>query len=247
MCAVLKTAALSLSCTQQCSTPRLCRNRLRQFPEILRALSPRDQLLMGLSTMDVLSSFCFSFSTFPAPREIALGLPHCGNEVACRAQAAGEQLGSGVILHNAALGIFCMLNIRFSWTRTTLRKRCIPAAHGVIWAWMLGTAFTALGLDLHGPDHSLGCWTLSRCNPHGKCLCLVCRSALVLGFFHCGDIHGASLFLGAPKGETSPTVGLCKPAAATAAAAAVTGQKSTKQCSSKCVPEFPSVIVIRNP
>jgi hypothetical protein len=120
-----------------------CKQRART-----RASNPREQILLGMSLFDISFSFALSFSTTPGPAEVQQRLPTYGTVATCTAQGFLVQLGLGAPLYNACLCIYFLIKVRYQVSDDYLMKWAIPAMHALIVAFSIGTAITALVLDL---------------------------------------------------------------------------------------------------
>jgi hypothetical protein len=121
---------------------------------------PRDQLLLGLSFLDMCSSFGFSFSTMPAPAG-AMGdgiYPSYGTVGTCTAQGFFVQLGLGVSYYNASLCIYYLLTVRHRISKEYVSKWLLPMMHLVTLTITFGLAIAALRLKLFNHAGAMGCW-----------------------------------------------------------------------------------------
>eukprot|EP00934_Nitzschia_sp_Nitz4_P006549 Nitzschia sp. Nitz4//scaffold53_size117307//5678//7118//NITZ4_003752-RA/size117307-exonerate_est2genome-gene-0.90-mRNA-1//-1//CDS//3329554151//6539//frame0 len=125
--------------------------------------SARDQLLLGMSFLDILASFGLSFSTIPGPEEsinteLRYNYPRFGNVQTCEAQAFFVHMGVGVPWYNAAICIYYVLSIRYNVSDRKVVKWFVPIVHSVIMLWTFSTAITGLLLDVFNFAGLLGCW-----------------------------------------------------------------------------------------
>ena len=119
---------------------------------------PKEQLLLGLSLLDIFGSFAFSWSTVPAPAKEHGVYPTYGTIATCNAQGFGVQVGIAVPLYNAALCLYYILTIRYKWRGKDLMKWLIPAIHVFILTFAFGMASAGLFLKIYGQAGIMGCW-----------------------------------------------------------------------------------------
>ena len=103
---------------------------LKIFRERKKRLSQTyHRILLGFSTLDIIGSFAYCFSTLPSP----IGTPNTwgarGNDATCSAQGFFLVIGTGIIFYNAALVIYYVLTICFNVPEVVLRKHYDPWVH----------------------------------------------------------------------------------------------------------------------
>ena len=120
---------------------------------------PRDQLLLGLSFLDIMASFAYSFSTTPG---YGSRYPGYGNITTCNIQGFFVQLGFGVPLYNAALCVYFVLSVRYKVSEDTLSKYFVPISHVSILSYIFTTAIFLLRRNMFNPAGVMGCWISGR-------------------------------------------------------------------------------------
>jgi len=113
------------------------------------------RLLLGISTVDFVTSFGFALSTLPIPYDSGVYGAR-GNEKTCTAQGFILQFVITSPCYNLILAYYFMLVIRYHKTENKLRKiepllHVIPLLVGSI------TSFLSLGLELY-MNANLWCW-----------------------------------------------------------------------------------------
>ena len=124
---------------------------------------PKEQFLVGLSLLDMCSSFAASFSTLPSPR-ISFNADHVdayvflGTVGTCEAQGFFAQLGYGAPMYNAAIAVYLVLSVICKVPDRIIMRRMVPACHVLIGAFCLSTSVAGLALNLYNAAGMLGCW-----------------------------------------------------------------------------------------
>eukprot|EP00934_Nitzschia_sp_Nitz4_P006265 Nitzschia sp. Nitz4//scaffold53_size117307//3324//4850//NITZ4_003751-RA/size117307-augustus-gene-0.96-mRNA-1//-1//CDS//3329554148//6255//frame0 len=149
-----------LSCASSCYVVYLLL-RMEHRAELKKSV--RDQLLLGMSVLDILASFGLSFSTLPGPEEgvnteIRYEYPRFGNVQTCEAQAFFVHMGAGVPWYNAAICIYYVLSIRYNVPDRKILKWLVPIAHATILLWTLSSAMLGLTMEMFNFAGFLGCW-----------------------------------------------------------------------------------------
>lgn len=125
---------------------------------------PRDQLLLGMSFLDILASFGLSFSTTPGPAILTemettkVQLPTYGTVQTCAAQGFFVHMGVGVPMYNAAICIYYLLNIRYRFSDRVLMRWLVPTAHCFNFSFTVGTAIAGIILKIFNYAGYLGCY-----------------------------------------------------------------------------------------
>jgi hypothetical protein len=117
--------------------------------------STYDRLLVGISCVDMNSSFWYVMSTWPIPKSSTV-LWAVGNDATCTLQGFLSHLVIASSFYNASLTLYYLLTIRYGWKQDRIRK-IEPLLHAVPLTWGIGTSFTGLGLGIFG-DAMLWCW-----------------------------------------------------------------------------------------
>lgn len=124
----------------------------------------RDDILVGITALDLLSSFGLAFAIFPCPASDGKAFCH-GNEDTCKAQGFLVQLGVSVPIYYLALSVFFLLSVCCNVPTRKLRRTMIPVVHVVAVLFSVGSAIAALQADLFNTNGgSLGCWIKSDDN-----------------------------------------------------------------------------------
>ena len=120
--------------------------------------NPRDRILMGMSSLDVLSSIAWIFGPMASPTD-AISNQHWsfGNQTTCEAQGFGIQLGFGVPVYNSCLCIYYALTIVHGMEDDTIRKYIEVFFHVTSLGFAYGTAISGLILDMYHTKGSF-CW-----------------------------------------------------------------------------------------
>ena len=113
-------------------------------------------ILLGFSIVDFVVSAFFVASTWPIPAETPNIQWAAGNSLTCRLQGFIIQFGSASFIYNSILTVYFVLVVRYSVKEQTL-KRYEWLFHGIPWAFGLGTAITALVMDMYH-NSVLWCW-----------------------------------------------------------------------------------------
>ena len=100
------------------------------------------QLVLAISSFDIISSLAYAVSSLATPREDSL-FTAVGNRSTCVAQAFAIQFGHTSIFYNLALCYYFFLVICNNWTEQRCRK-VMPAVHTVTIAVGLGLAVAAI-------------------------------------------------------------------------------------------------------
>ena len=131
----------------------------------------RDQLLLGLSSLDVCGSLGLSFSTFVAPigRDWSRGTIET-----CTMQGFLVQLGLGVPLYNAALCIYFILAVRYNIPDSRLSRWMVPAVHLTVLPYILGTATYGAATNVFNFAGSMGCWAHGVAKTHCQQIPALC-------------------------------------------------------------------------
>lgn len=113
------------------------------------------RLLLGISCVDVSSSFWLGISTWPIPAETGI-LGASGNTTSCTIQGFFTQFGVASSFYNASLSIFYLLVIRCGWKEDRIVK-IEPWLHAIPIVWALSTAIAGVPLTLYN-SANLWCW-----------------------------------------------------------------------------------------
>jgi hypothetical protein len=119
---------------------------------------PREQILLGLSLLDMSFSFALSFSTLPVPAVQRRKLPTVGTVATCSAQGFLVQLGLGAPIYNACLCMYYFLSIRYKVSDEALMQWAIPSMHAFILTFSFGTAIAGLLMEIFNSAGVMGCW-----------------------------------------------------------------------------------------
>jgi hypothetical protein len=121
------------------------------------------RLILGISLADISSSVWLAMSTWPIPSNSG-ALYSSGNLATCRAQGFFTQAGISSSIYNSSLSFFYLLAIKYGWREARLFHWEV-VFHGVPILFGLGTAITALALDIL---HSANLWCWIGPNPDGS-------------------------------------------------------------------------------
>lgn len=113
------------------------------------------RLLLGISCVDVSSSFWLGLSTWPIPSETGIK-GASGTTATCSVQGFFTQFGIASSFYNASLSIFYLLVIRYGWREDQIR-RIEPLLHAVPILWGLSTAIAGIPLTIFN-SANLWCW-----------------------------------------------------------------------------------------
>jgi len=122
---------------------------------------PREQLLLGLSIVDMCSSVAYSFSTTPGERTTYHhnDLPTYGTAATCNAQGFLVQIGFvGAPLCNAALCFYYVSSVWGGVPDARLLQWRIPILQACILLFCVGSASFGLVEGLYHYAGALGCW-----------------------------------------------------------------------------------------
>ena len=129
------------------------------------------RLVLGISCVDISSSFWLAMSTWPIPKEEEEEeeeetnnnnnntLWAVGTTTTCTIQGFFTQFGIASSFYNASLSIFYLLVIRYGWKDDRIR-RLEPLFHCLPISWGLITAIVGLPLTLFN-NATLWCWIAS--------------------------------------------------------------------------------------
>lgn len=114
------------------------------------------RLLLGMSSVDLLSSCFYFLSTWPIPEGTPNVYAASGNTATCTMQGFFVQLGIATPLYNGFLSIYYLLVLRYGWKEHDFRRveRCM---HAFSLIFALGTAFASLAMKLYN-SANLWCW-----------------------------------------------------------------------------------------
>jgi hypothetical protein len=157
------TAPISL-----CSSIYLVYSILKQGKRAV-STKPKEQLLLGLSLLDICGSFAYSFSTTPAPYWINSPYPTYGNERTCSAQGFLAKLRLGVPVYNACICIYFLLTVRYKVNKSIIKKWVLPSMHLGVFFFSFGTATVALAMGWYHFNGILGCSVNSKEQWHCYC------------------------------------------------------------------------------
>jgi len=127
-------------------------------------------MLLGMSLLDMSTSFALSFSTLPGSSILmeakAAGivkpgqwvLPTRGTVETCTAQGFLAHMGLGVPMYNASICFYYLLSIKYQIQDKTLMRWMIPFAHTFIFLWIFGTGIYAVVQKLFNFAGVLGCY-----------------------------------------------------------------------------------------
>jgi hypothetical protein len=120
----------------------------------------REQILIGLSILDLSFSSACAMSTFTAPEDIDPFTEYVlrGNLATCNLQGWLYQFGAAAPMYNSVLSIYCLLCVRYGWTAEQLKKCFLPSMHTVVFGWAFGFATAGIILELYNYGGMLGCW-----------------------------------------------------------------------------------------
>ncbi len=117
---------------------------------------PVKRILVGMSCIDILSSFAWFMSTWFVPEgNFALS---AGNRGTCNFQGFLLQLAVGAPLYNCSLALFYLLIINFRWTDLMLAS-IEWWVHGFILSFSVGTSFLLLPLEQYNHIGAV-CWII---------------------------------------------------------------------------------------
>ena len=111
---------------------------------------------MCISTVDLIIGTCMFLSTWPIPAGTVGVYGASGTTATCTTQGFFLQLAIMAPLYNAALSLYYLLMIRYSWSEERLRKLRVPL-HGAILVFGISTAVAGLPLTLYN-NANLWCW-----------------------------------------------------------------------------------------
>ena len=117
------------------------------------------RLVLGISCVDISSSFWLAMSTWPIPKEEETNnntLWAVGTTTTCTIQGFFTQFVIASSFYNASLSIFYLLVIRYGWKDDRIR-RLEPLFHCLSISWGLITAIVGLPLTLFN-NANLWCW-----------------------------------------------------------------------------------------
>lgn len=123
--------------------------------------SGRDDLLVGLCALDIISSVGMALSDFAAETKDVTRLTYIyGNRTTCKAQGFLQQFAVGIPLYYSALSVYFVSVIRCNHRARTKRFRIyfIRAVHGFILPVVVASAFAALFLGFYEHAGHIGCW-----------------------------------------------------------------------------------------
>ena len=117
---------------------------------------PVKRILVGMSCIDILSSFAWFLSTWAVPKgNFALS---AGNRGTCNFQGFLLQLAIGAPLYNCSLALFYLLIIKFRWTDIMLAS-IEWWVHGFILTFSIGTSILLLPLEQYNHIGAV-CWII---------------------------------------------------------------------------------------
>mgnify|MGYP000313952378 CR=1 FL=1 len=116
------------------------------------------RLLLGISCVDISSSFWLGLSTWPIPRETGIKGSR-GNTLSCTVQGFFTQFGVASSFYNASLSVFYLLVIRYGWKEKRIRQ-VEPFLHAIPILWGLGTSIAGTCLTIFN-SANLWCWIAS--------------------------------------------------------------------------------------
>jgi hypothetical protein len=115
------------------------------------------RILMSMSISDIIFSFGYFLTTWPAPSDLTYIRFNVGNQATCTLQGFIIQLGYVASpLFNVTLALFFLLRIRYRWTDSRL-KRMEPWIQGCIWAFALACAIYPIPLGMYNNAWEI-CW-----------------------------------------------------------------------------------------
>ena len=113
------------------------------------------RLLLGISCVDISSSFWLGLSTWPIPRDSGI-LWAAGNDASCSLQGYFTQFGIASSFYNAGLALYYLLVIKYGWREEQV-QRIEPLLHAIPILWATGTATCAASLGIL-ESANLWCW-----------------------------------------------------------------------------------------
>lgn len=121
------------------------------------------RLLVGISLVDISSSFWLGLSTWPIPKSDNV-LWSVGNDITCNLQGFFIQFGISSSFYNASLSIYFLLVIRYGWQDSRI-KRLEPWLHAIPLLWGFGTSIAGLSVGIFG-NANLWCWISPQYNTY---------------------------------------------------------------------------------
>ena len=118
--------------------------------------SPIKRILVGMSVIDILSSFSWFLSTWAVPEgDFAYS---SGNRFSCSFQGFFLQLAVGAPLYNSSLALFYLLIIKYKWTDLMLEpvERWV---HAFILCFSIGTSILLIPLKQYNHIGAV-CWVI---------------------------------------------------------------------------------------
>lgn len=113
-------------------------------------------IILSLSLCDFVIDLATFMSTWPIPTDTSGVWAASGTTQTCTTQGYFLQLAIMAPLYNAALSLYYLLMIKYSWSEERLKRLRIPI-HAIILTFGIGTSIAGLPLTLYNPAN-LWCW-----------------------------------------------------------------------------------------
>jgi len=125
-------------------------------PKHLVRTSTFHRILLGLSILDLTTSFVVFLGTWPIPKDTPNVYLASGNDRTCTAQGFWVQLGVGVPLYNASLSVYYFLVIFKGWKEHQVKK-VEPFLHILPILFALTTSIIVAATDNYASSN-VWCW-----------------------------------------------------------------------------------------
>lgn len=125
--------------------------------------SPKNNILVGLSVMDILQSLAFIASSAPSPAGSWYG--SIGNSVTCKIQGFMVQLGFGVPCYSASLALFYLLVVGKEYGMDSFAKNIEPYCHILSVGLPLLSAILLISFNKLGAEGAGLCWVFDSLHP----------------------------------------------------------------------------------
>lgn len=128
--------------------------------------STHHRLVAGLSTVDIISSAAFFFSTWPIPSSSTTAIWAVGNDRTCTAQGFVQEFGIAVPIYTTGLSIYTWMQTTsgMKWSNAKVR-RVEPFLHAVPLTYALAVTSTGAALGVY---HENGAWCGPAPPPGGQ-------------------------------------------------------------------------------
>ena len=127
---------------------RLRRNQVKAYHRIL----------LGMSTVDILASTAWFFTTWPIPPDVFPAFGASGTQATCTAQGFFTQLSVSAVFYNGCLALYYCLVIRFGYSDRKISEAKIELVmHVVALSFGIGTSTAGTIMGLMNPI-GWDCW-----------------------------------------------------------------------------------------